>query len=48
MSSGDEYYAEPMSMDMLEDFFDGSQSHPSIDSKKSRYRIHDCFKQRQA
>ena len=30
MSSGYEYYAEPMSTDMLEDICDGSQSHPSI------------------
>ena len=30
MSSGNQYGAETMSTDMLEDIHDGSQSHPSV------------------
>ena len=33
ISSGGEYDAEPMSTDMLENIFDGSQSHPSENSR---------------
>ena len=33
MSLGNEYDAEPMSTDMLEDIFDGSKSHLSINSR---------------
>ena len=41
MSSGNESDAEPISMDMLEDISDGSQSHPSIIRKRhaTRYVI---------
>ena len=48
MSPGDEYDAEPMYTDMLEDICDGIQYHPVINKRESRYRIRDCFKQRQA
>ena len=48
MSSGDEYDAEPMSTDMLEDICDRNQYRPSINSIEAHYNIHDCFKQRQA
>ena len=48
ISSGNEYYAEPMSIDMLEFIRDRSQSHKSINSIKARYRIRDSFKQGQA
>ena len=44
MSSGDEYDAETMSTDMLEDICDISQSHPSINRREARYKIHDRFK----
>ena len=44
MSSGDEYYSEPMSKDMLEDICDGSQSCPSINRREARFRIRDIFK----
>ena len=47
MSSGNESDAEPMSKDVLEDICDGSQSYPSINTREARYRICDCFKQRQ-
>ena len=34
-----------MPTDMLEDIRDGSQSHPIINRREARYRIHDHFKQ---
>ena len=45
MLSGDKYNAEPMSTDMLEDIFDYSQSHPSINRRDSCYKIRDHIKQ---
>ena len=45
MSSVDESNAEPISMDMLEDIYDGSQSHPSINRRDSCYKIRDHIKQ---
>ena len=39
MSSGNESDAEPMSTDMLEYICDGSQSNPSINIIKARYKI---------
>ena len=40
----DESGAEPLSTDMLEDVFDDSQSHPSINSREAWYKICDCNK----
>ena len=48
MSSGNESDDEPMSMDMLEDIRDGSQSHPSVNRIEARYKIRDCIKLSQA
>ena len=48
MDSGDEYEDEPMSMDMLEDMRDSSQSCPSINKREVRYKICDRIKQRQS
>ena len=48
ISSGGESNDEPLSTDMLEYIFDGSQYHPSINRIKARYKIHGSFKQRQA
>ena len=48
MSSCDESDAEPMSMDMSEDIFEGGQCHPIINRREARYKIRDSFKQRQA
>ena len=48
MSSGDEYDAEPMSTDMLEDICVRSQYRPSVNSREARYKIHDWLKKRQA
>ena len=39
MSSGDESDAEAMSIEMLYDIRDGIQSHPSINRRKSHYKI---------
>ena len=39
MSSGDEYYAEPMSKEMLEDSPVGGQSHQSVSMREARYKI---------
>ena len=43
MLSRDEYDDEHMSMDMLEDICDRSQSHPRINSKEVHYKIRDHF-----
>ena len=48
MSSGNESDAEPMSTDMLEYIHDGSQSHPSLNSREACYKIIDRIKQGQA
>ena len=47
ISSGDEYDAEPIPMDMLEDICDGSQYHQRIIRREARYKIRDPIKQRQ-
>ena len=43
--SGDEYDAKPISTEMLEDIFDGSHSHPSVNRRDSRYKI--CYRIKQ-
>ena len=48
MSSGNAYESEPMSKDMLEDISDGSQFHPIINRRESRYKIRDRIKQGQS
>ena len=47
MSSGDEYDAETMSTDMLEDICDVSKSHPRINRREARGKIRDNIKRRQ-
>ena len=47
MDSGDESDDEPMSMEMLEDIRDRSQSHPYVNSREARYKIRDHIKQGQ-
>ena len=46
MDSCDESDDDPMSTEMLEDIQDGSQSHPSIDRRETRYKICDHIEQR--
>ena len=48
MSSGDEYDAEPMYTDILEDICDGSQSHPILNRREANYKIRDLIKQGQS
>ena len=52
MDSGDECEDEsedePMSTEMLEYIPGGSQSHPSVNRRESRYKICDRIKQRQS
>ena len=48
ISSSDESDAEPISTDMLEGIFDGSQYHKSINRREEIYKIHDCIKWTQA
>ena len=48
MPSGDEFYAELMSTNILEDIDDISQSHLIINRREARYKIRDCIKQRRA
>ena len=45
MSLGNESDDEHLSTDMLEDTCDRIQSHPSINSREARYKIHDCNKE---
>ena len=48
MSSGDESDADSIYTNMLEDIFDDSQSHNSINRIEARYKICDCIKRGQA
>ena len=40
---GDESDHDPMSTEMLEDIRDGSQSHPKVNMRETRYKIRDRF-----
>ena len=44
MSSGNDYDAEPMFTEMLEDIQDGSQSHPGLNRIEARCKIRECIK----
>ena len=48
MDSVDESEDEDMSTEILEDIRDRSQSHPIINRRDSRYKIHDSIKQIQS
>ena len=45
MNSGDESEHDLISTKMLEDIRDGSQSHPNLNKRESRYKIHDRIRQ---
>ena len=47
MDSCDESDNGPMYTEMLEDIYDRSQSHASINRREACYKIIDCIKQRQ-
>ena len=46
MDSGDESDHDPISTEMLEDIFDGSQYHPNVNRIEARYKTRDRIKQR--
>ena len=48
MDYGDESNNEPVSMDMLEDILDGSQSHPNIHRREERYKKRDRVRQKES
>ena len=48
MSSDNEFYAEPMSTDMLKYIQDGSPYHLIINRRETRYKICDRINQRQS
>ena len=47
MDSGDESDDDPISMELLEDIHDESQSHLSVNRVEACYKIRDRIKQRQ-
>ena len=47
MNSGNCSYDDPMSTEMVEYICDGSQSHPNVNRRETRYKIRDSIKQRQ-
>ena len=48
MDYGYELDHDLISTDMLEDICDGSQTHPNVDSRESRYIIRDRIRRRQS
>ena len=48
MDSGDESDHDLISMEMLENIRDGSQSHPSVNQREAFYKIRDPIRQRQS
>ena len=48
MDSGDESCHDLISIEMLEDICDGSQSHPNVNKRETRYKIRDRISQRQS
>ena len=47
MNSDDESDHDILSTDMLEDILDGSKTHPNVNRREERYKIHDHIRQRQ-
>ena len=48
MNSGDASYHDLISMEMLEDICDGSQTHPNVNRREARYKIRDRIRQTQS
>ena len=46
MDSGDESNHDLIPTEMLEDIRDGSQNHPNVNKRESRYKIRDRIRQR--
>ena len=47
INSGDESDHDIISMEMLEDIYDGSKTHPNVNIREAHYKIRDCIRQRQ-
>ena len=47
INSGDESDHDLISMEMLEDICDGSQTHPNINKREAHYKIRDHIRKRQ-
>ena len=47
INSGDESDHDLISMEMLEDIHDQSQTHPNVNKRESRYKIRGRIRQRQ-
>ena len=45
MNYGDESYHDLISTEILEDICDGIQTHPNVNRRKARYKIHDIIRQ---
>ena len=48
MDSGNNSDYDLIYTQMLEEIFDGRQSHPNVNRRESRYKIRDNIKQRQS
>ena len=48
INSGDESDHDLISTEMLEDIRDGSQTHPNVHRRESRYKIRDHITQKQS
>ena len=48
INSGDESDHDLISMEMLEDIRDRSQTHPDVNRREARYKIRDCIMQRKS
>ena len=48
INSGDQSDNDLISTEMLEDIFDGSQTHPNVNRREARYKICDHIRQRQS
>ena len=48
INSGDESDHDLISMEILEDIRDGSQTHPNVNRREARYKIRDAIRQRQS
>ena len=46
--SSDESDHDLISTETLEDICDGSQTHPNVNKRESRYKVRDCVIQRQS
>ena len=48
INSGDESDHDIISIDILEDIRDQSQTHPSVNKREARYKIRDRIRQKQS